>query len=65
MENVFDANEGRRLFSRKPLAASVSLHKTRFNLKPRKIDMQTDELSYAINTPYAMRKSRTGGIVGR
>src|SRR6266853_5547236 len=49
----------------KPLAASVSLHKTRFNLKPRKIDMQTDELSYAIITPYSMRKSRTGGIVGR
>jgi nucleoside diphosphate kinase len=47
------------------LAASVSLHKTRFNLKPRKIDMQTDELSYAIITPYSMRKSRTGGIVGR
>ena len=46
----------------KPLAASVSLHKTRFNLKPRKIDMQTDELSYAIITPYSMRKSRTGGI---
>ncbi len=27
--------------------------------------MQTDELSYAIITPYSMRKSRTGGIVGR
>src|SRR6266571_290454 len=49
----------------KPLAASVSLHKTRFNLKPRKIDMQTEELSYAIITPYSMRKSRTGGMVGR
>jgi nucleoside diphosphate kinase len=47
------------------LAASVSLHKTRFNLKPRKIAMQTDELSYAIITPYSMRKSRTGGMVGR
>jgi nucleoside diphosphate kinase len=47
------------------LAASVSLHKTRFNPKPRKIDMQTEELSYAIITPYSMRKSRTGGIVGR
>src|SRR5260370_27011453 len=49
----------------KPLAASVSLHKTRFNLKPRKIDMQTEELSYAIITPHSMRKSRTGGMVGR
>jgi nucleoside diphosphate kinase len=47
------------------LAASVSLHKTRFNLKPRKIDMQTDELSYAIITAYSMRKSRTGGMIGR
>jgi nucleoside diphosphate kinase len=47
------------------LAASVSLHKTRFNLKPRKIDMQIEELSYAIITPYSMRKSRTGGMVGR
>src|ERR1700759_3435896 len=27
--------------------------------------MQTDELSYAIVTPYSMRKSRTGGIVSR
>jgi nucleoside diphosphate kinase len=27
--------------------------------------MQTEELSYAIITPYSMRKSRTGGIVGR
>jgi nucleoside diphosphate kinase len=27
--------------------------------------MQTEELSYAIVTPYSMRKSRTGGIVGR
>src|SRR6266581_74650 len=27
--------------------------------------MQSEELSYAIITPYAMRKSRTGGIVGR
>src|SRR6266446_6219408 len=27
--------------------------------------MQTDELSYATITPYSMRKSRTGGIVGR
>src|SRR6266704_898064 len=27
--------------------------------------MQTEELSYAILTPYSMRKSRTGGIVGR
>jgi nucleoside diphosphate kinase len=27
--------------------------------------MQNDELSYAIITPYSMRKSRTGGIVGR
>jgi len=49
----------------KPLAASVSLHKTRFNLKPRKIDMQTEELSYAIITPYSMCKSRTGGMLGR
>src|SRR6266571_1982158 len=49
----------------KPLAASVSLHKTRFNLKPHTIDMQTEELSYAIITPYSMRKSRTGGMVGR
>jgi nucleoside diphosphate kinase len=47
------------------LAASVSLHKTRFNLKPRKIDMQIEELSYAIITPYSIRKSRTGGMVGR
>src|SRR5438128_6597470 len=27
--------------------------------------MQTEELSYAIITPYSMRKSRTGGIIGR
>ncbi len=27
--------------------------------------MQTEELSYAIITPYSIRKSRTGGIVGR
>src|SRR5438876_12377240 len=27
--------------------------------------MQAEELSYAIVTPYSMRKSRTGGIVGR
>src|SRR5438046_3354156 len=27
--------------------------------------MQSQELSYAIITPYSMRKSRTGGIVGR
>jgi nucleoside diphosphate kinase len=27
--------------------------------------MQFEELSYAIITPYSMRKSRTGGIVGR
>src|SRR5882762_10092977 len=27
--------------------------------------MQTEELSYAIVTPYSMRKSRTGGILAR
>src|SRR5437016_13782823 len=27
--------------------------------------MQTEELSYAIITPHSMRKSRTGGIIGR
>src|SRR4026207_1489962 len=27
--------------------------------------MQPEELSYAIVTPHSMRKSRTGGIVGR
>ena len=27
--------------------------------------MQTDELAYAIITPYSMRKSRTGGIIAR
>src|SRR6202047_4107571 len=27
--------------------------------------MQNEELSYAIVTPYSMRKSRTGGIVAR
>lgn len=27
--------------------------------------MQTDELSYALITPYSMRKSRTGGIISR
>src|SRR5437764_9284153 len=27
--------------------------------------MQTDELSYALITPYSMRKSRTGGIIAR
>ena len=27
--------------------------------------MQTEELSYAIITPYTMRKSRTGGIIAR
>src|SRR5437667_5782735 len=27
--------------------------------------MQNDELSYAIITPYSMRKSRTGGIIAR
>src|SRR6476646_6882604 len=27
--------------------------------------MQTEELAYAIVTPYSMRKSRTGGIIAR
>src|ERR671934_773008 len=27
--------------------------------------MQSEELAYVIVTPYSMRKSRTGGIVGR
>src|SRR5207247_4651630 len=27
--------------------------------------MQTEELAYVVVTPYSMRKSRTGGIVGR
>src|SRR5438270_10408443 len=27
--------------------------------------MQTEQLSYAIVTPYSMRKSRTGGIISR
>src|SRR5438105_13353790 len=27
--------------------------------------MQTEELCYAIITPYSMRKSRTGGIIAR
>src|SRR5437588_2282241 len=27
--------------------------------------MQIEELSYAIITPYSMRKSRTGGIIAR
>src|ERR671924_140987 len=27
--------------------------------------MQTEELAYAILTPYSMRKSRTGGIIAR
>src|SRR5437870_12552027 len=27
--------------------------------------MQTEQLAYVIVTPYSMRKSRTGGIVGR
>src|SRR6185436_11264504 len=27
--------------------------------------MQSEQLAYAIITPYSMRKSRTGGIVGR
>ena len=27
--------------------------------------MQNEELAYAIVTPYSMRKSRTGGIIGR
>src|SRR5207249_1248637 len=27
--------------------------------------MQTEELAYVIVTPHSMRKSRTGGIVGR
>jgi hypothetical protein len=27
--------------------------------------MQTEQLGYVIVTPYSMRKSRTGGIVGR
>ena len=27
--------------------------------------MQNEELAYVIVTPYSMRKSRTGGIVGR
>src|SRR6266404_6361851 len=27
--------------------------------------MQTEQLSYAIITPYSMRKSRTGGIISR
>jgi nucleoside diphosphate kinase len=44
-------------------AASVFLH-YRGLTKPR-AHMQTDELSYAIVTPYSMRKSRTGGIVAR
>src|SRR3954471_7491504 len=47
-----------------PKAASVSLHQTRLK-QGRATTMQTDELSYAIVTPYSMRKSRTGGIVSR
>jgi nucleoside diphosphate kinase len=46
-----------------PKAASVSLHKGGLT-KP--LDhMRTEELSYAIVTPYSMRKSRTGGIISR
>src|SRR4030095_6342715 len=33
--------------------------------KARVSSMQPEEVSYAIVTPYSMRKSRTGGIVGR
>src|SRR4030095_15036616 len=33
--------------------------------KARVSSMQPEEVSYAIITPYSMRKSRTGGIVGR
>src|SRR5438477_5733558 len=40
------------------------LHKTRFIIS-RGTYMQIDELSYAIITPYSMRKSRTGGIIAR
>src|SRR5262249_14263158 len=29
------------------------------------MNMQADELAYAIITPYSMRKSRTGGIIAR
>jgi len=47
-----------------PLAASVSCIE-RFNHKPLEQPMQAEELSYAIVTPYSMRKSRTGGIVAR
>src|SRR5215212_3923109 len=37
---------------------------TRFN-KSRVSHMQTEQLSYAIVTPYSMRKSRTGSIIAR
>src|SRR5438093_7247676 len=45
------------LFGGKNFAALVDAAKV--------IEMQTEELAYAIVTPYSMRKSRTGGIVGR
>ena len=35
------------------------------SVKPLRIPMQAEELSYVIVTPYSMRKSRTGGIVSR
>src|SRR5436190_21750382 len=39
----------------------AALADRRYSKKP----MQTEQLTYAIVTPYSMRKSRTGGIVGR
>ena len=45
------------LFGGKNFAALVDAAKV--------IEMQTEELAYAIVTPYSMSKSRTGGIVGR
>jgi nucleoside diphosphate kinase len=45
-----------------PKRLGFSAH-TRFN--SRGAIMQTDQLSYAIVTPYSMRKSRTGGIIAR
>src|SRR6266567_2109461 len=44
------------LFGGKNFAALVDAAKV--------IEMQTEELAYAIVTPYSMSKSRTGGIVG-
>jgi nucleoside diphosphate kinase len=51
-ERPLQPAHGRRILRRSPSAFKVT-------------EMQTEQLAYAIVTAYSIRKSRTGGIVGR